>query len=228
MRFTLATAALALCGLASAGTATAAPNGPYGVAYIGLRGSYVITDDGSTLGNGLAGFNYTQSYDGGYATAAYIGWTVTEGIRLEFEGGFRSADIDTVTVVTGDGITYFGGEVVDVGADVQAGTAMANLYYDMDIFGGDVVPWIGAGLGGAHVEYNVTDPLGVFSGNDKAWIFAYQLMAGLTFPISDGLSLTASYHYFTTEHFDRTGTTGEVFKTDLTQHSVDLGIQWHL
>jgi OmpA-OmpF porin, OOP family len=226
MRFTLATAALALSGLASAGIAAAAPKGPYGVAYVGLRGSYVITDDGSTTGN--AGFNYLQSYDDGYASAAYIGWTVTEGIRLEFEGGFRSADIETVTVLAGDGIFYFGGEVVDVGADVQAATAMANFYYDMDIFGGDVVPWIGAGLGAAHVEYNVTDPLGVFSGNDKAWIFAYQLMAGLTFPISEGLSVTASYHYFTTEDFDRTGSTLEVFKTDLTQHSIDLGIQWHL
>jgi opacity protein-like surface antigen len=226
MRFTLATAALALSGLASAGIAAAAPTSPYGVAYIGLRGSYVISDDGSTTGN--AGFNYLQSYDDGYASAAYIGWTVTEGIRLEFEGGFRSADIKNVTIVSDPTLTYLPGAVVDVGADAQAATAMANFYYDMDIFGGDVVPWIGAGLGAAHVEYNVTDPLSVFSGNDKAWIFAYQLMAGLTFPIGDGLSVTASYHYFTTEDFDRTGTTSEVFKTDLTQHSIDLGIQWHL
>ncbi len=201
----------------------------HGVAYIGLRGSYVVTDDGSTTGT--SGFNYLQSYDDGYATAAYIGWAVHDALRLEIEGGFRSADIDTVTIVTGDALlTYLPGQTVDVGADVQAGTAMVNFYYDMDIFGGDVVPWLGAGLGAAHVEYNVTDPLGVFGGNDKAWIFAYQLMAGLTFPIGDGWSLTASYHYFTTEEFDRTSTNAaaEVFKTDLTQHSIDLGIQWHL
>jgi opacity protein-like surface antigen len=225
MRFTLLPAALAVCGAAITQTATA--GNAHGVAYIGLRGSYVVTDDGSTTGTAL--FSYNQSYDGGYATAAYIGWALHDALRLELEGGFRSADIDTVTIVTGDPLlVYLPGDTVDVGADAQAGTVMANFYYDMDVFGGDVVPWIGAGAGGAHVEYNVADPLGVFDGNDKAWIFAYQLMAGLTFPIGDGWSVTASYHYFTTEEFDRTGTTGEVFKTDLTQHSVDLGIQWHL
>ncbi len=225
MRLTLLPAALAVCGAAITQTATA--GNAHGVAYIGLRGSYVFTNDGSTTGT--SGFSYDQGYDDGYAGAVYIGWALHDALRLELEGGFRSADIETVTIVTGDALlTYLPGDTADVGADAQAGTVMANFYYDMDVFGGDVVPWLGAGLGGAHVEYNVTDPLGVFSGNDKAWIFAYQLMAGLTFPIGEGWSLTASYHYFTTEEFDRTGTTGEVFKTDLTQHSVDLGIQWHL
>lgn len=226
MRFTLLPAALAVCGAAITQTATA--GNAHGVAYIGLRGSYVVTDDGSTTGNALS--SYDQTYDDGYAGAVYIGWALHDALRLELEGGFRSADINTLTVVTDPSVVYLPGDTVDVGADAQAGTAMLNFYYDMDVFGGDVVPWVGAGLGGAHVEYNVTDPLGVFSGNDKAWIFAYQLMAGLTFPIGEGWSLTASYHYFTTEEFDRAGTNiaSEVFKTDLTQHSIDLGIQWHL
>ncbi|NOT40322.1 MAG: porin family protein [Alphaproteobacteria bacterium] len=224
MRFTLAPAALALC--ATIGTAAAAGS-TYGTAYIGLRGSYVFTDDGSTTGT--SGFNYIQSYDDGYATAAYLGWTLTHGIRFEAEGGFRSADIDSVLIVSGDaGLNYLPGDVVDVGADVQAATVMGNFYYDFDIFEGQFVPWVGVGAGAAHVEYEVTDPLGVFGGNDDAWIFAYQLMAGITFPVSDGISITASYHYFSTEDFDRTGATGEVFKTDLTQQSIDLGVQIHL
>jgi OmpA-OmpF porin, OOP family len=226
MRFTLLPAALAVCGAAI--TQTAQAGNAHGVAYIGLRGSYVVTDDGSTTGNALS--SYDQSYDDGYSGAVYIGWALHDALRLELEAGFRSADINTLTVVTDPTLVYLPGDTVDVGADAQAGTAMVNFYYDMDVFGGDVVPWIGAGLGGAHVEYNVTDPLGVFSGNDKAWIFAYQLMAGLTFPVGDGWSITASYHYFTTEEFDRASTNiaSEVFKTDLTQHSIDLGIQWHL
>jgi|CXWL01.1.fsa_nt_gi opacity protein-like surface antigen len=225
MRFALAPAALALGSIAVIGTAAAAS--VYGTAYIGLRGSYVITDDGSTTGT--SGFSYTQSYDSGYATAAYLGWTLTDGIRFEAEGGFRSADIDKVRVVTGDALlVYLPGDTVDVGADVQAATVMGNFYYDADIFDGAFVPWVGAGAGAAHVEYEVTDPLGVFDGNDDAWIFAWQLMAGITVPVSDGVSVTASYHYFQTEDFDRTGNTGEVFKTDLTQQSIDLGVQFHL
>jgi OmpA-OmpF porin, OOP family len=224
MRFALAPAALALGSMAVIGTAAAASI--YGTAYIGLRGSYVLTDDGSTTGT--SGFSYTQSYDSGYATAAYLGWVLTDGIRFEAEGGFRSADIDQVHVITGDGVQYLGGETVDVGADVQAATVMGNFYYDADIFDGAFVPWIGAGAGAAHVEYEVSDPLGIFDGNDDSWIFAWQLMAGVTIPVGDGMSVTASYHYFQTEDFDRTGNTGEVFKTDLTQQTIDLGVQFHL
>ncbi len=225
MRFTLATAALALCGLASIETATAAGS-TYGTAYVGLRGSYMMTDDGSTSGN--TGFTYTQSYDDGYAAAIYMGWTLVHGLRFEAEGGFRSADIENVNVVTGDGIIYLGGETVDVGADVQAATVMGNFYYDADIFDGAFVPWVGAGAGAAHIEYNITDPLAYFDGNDETWIFAWQLMAGVTIPVSDGVSITASYHYFQTEDFDRVGNTGELFKTDLTQQTIDLGVQFHL
>lgn len=223
MRFALAPAALAFGSMAVIGTAAAASI--YGTAYIGLRGSYVMTDDGSTTGT--SGFSYTQSYDSGYASAAYLGWVLTDGIRFEAEGGFRSADIDQVHVITAGGL-YLGGETIDVGTDVQAATVMGNFYYDADIFDGAFVPWVGAGAGAAHVEYEVTDPFGVFDGNDEAWIFAWQLMAGITVPVSDGVSVTASYHYFQTEDFDRTGNSGEVFKTDLTQQTIDLGVQFHL
>jgi opacity protein-like surface antigen len=106
-------------------------------------------------------------------------------------------------------------------------TAMVNFYYDLDLDAW-LVPYIGAGAGAAHVEYNVTEPGAIFSGNDKAWIFAYQLMAGVSFPIADGFSMSLGYRYFKTEDFDRTGTTGQVFKTDVTQHSVDVGMQFSL
>ncbi len=225
MRFRLEPAALAFCALATIGSAAAASS-VYGTAYVGLRGSYMMTDDASTTGS--SGFSYTQSYADGYAVAAYLGWTLTEGIRFEVEGGFRSADIESVTVITGDGIIYLGGETVAVGSDVQAATVMGNFYYDADIFEGAFVPWVGVGAGAAHIEYNITDPLAYFDGNDETWIFAWQLMAGVTFPISDGVSMTASYHYFQTEDFDRAGNTGELFKTDLTQQTIDLGVQFHL
>lgn len=228
MRLSLTSAAVALGALAA--TTVPASAGNYGVAYFGLRGSYVVTDDGSTVGapNIISPyFEYDQNYETGYGTSAFLGWTIHDGLRLEIEGGFRSADLDTATVVVGDGVTYFGGEVVDIGSDVQMATAMVNFYYDLD-FGEWLVPYIGAGAGAAQVEYDVSEPGLIFSGNDKAWIFAYQLMAGVTFPISEGFSMSLGYRYFMTEDFDRTGTTGQVFKTDVTQHSVDVGVQFAL
>lgn len=228
MRLSLTSAAVALSALAASSVPASAGN--YGVAYLGMRGSYILTDDGSTIGGPgavLYTFNYDQTYENGYGTSAFLGWTITDGLRLELEGGFRSADLDTATVVAGDGVTYFGGEVVDIGSDVQMATAMVNFYYDLD-FGEWLVPYIGAGAGAAQVEYDVSEPGLIFSGNDKAWIFAYQLMAGVSFPIAQGFSMSVGYRYFTTEDFDRTGTTGQVFKTDVTQHSVDVGMQFSL
>jgi opacity protein-like surface antigen len=229
MRLSLTSAAIAACAL-GASALPAAAAGNYGVAYLGLRGSYIVTEDGSTIGAPgvvLYNFDYDQTYENGYGTSAFIGWTVANDFRIELEGGFRSADLDTATVITGDGVTYLGGETVDIGSDVQMGTAMVNFYYDLDLDAW-LVPYIGAGAGAAHIEYNVTEPGLIFSGNDKAWIFAYQLMAGVSFPIADGFSMSLGYRYFMTEDFDRTGTTGQVFKTDITQHSLDVGMQFSL
>lgn len=223
MRLGVVCAAVVAGSLVSIGSAAAERN--YGTAYLGLRGSYVFTDGGSTTATNL--FDYTQSYEDGYATSAYIAWALGGNFRMELEGGFRSADLDSVTI-TNATTNYLAGDVVNVGSDVQAATVMGNFYYDFDIDAG-FTPWVGAGLGGVSIEYNVTEPFGDISGNDKTWVFGYQFMAGVTIPISDGLAATVGYRYFTTEEFDRVGTAGTaLFKTDLTQHSVDVGLQFQL
>jgi opacity protein-like surface antigen len=223
MRLSVVPAIVLGSSLLSIGSAAAAGN--YATAYLGLRGSYVFTDDGSTQATNL--FNYNEGYEDGYAASAYISWVVASNMRLELEGGFRSADLDEVTMVNNT-TNYVAGQVVDVGADVQAATVMANVYYDFDIDAG-LRLWAGGGLGGAHIEYNVVEPFGDIAGNDRTWVFAYQLMAGVTIPISDGLAATIGYRYFTTEDFDRVGTFGTaIFKTDLTQQSIDFGLQFQL
>ena len=197
--------------------------------YFGLEGGNNWIDDTSVVRVINAGppFATEFGFDSGWAAFLTIGHKFSSRWRLELEGGFRSADLDTATVVVGDGVTYLGGEVVDIGSDVQMATAMVNFYYDFDLDQW-LVPYIGAGAGAAQVEYDVSEPGLIFSGNDKAWIFAYQLMAGVSFPVADGFSMSLGYRYFATEEFDRTGTTGQVFKTDVTQHSIDVGMQFAL
>jgi opacity protein-like surface antigen len=53
-------------------------------------------------------------------------------------------------------------------------------------------------------------------------------MAGITFPVADGISMSAGYRFFQTQDFVYISTVGEEFETDLTQHSFDLGLQFHL
>lgn len=235
MRLSLLAATLSIAASGLTATAASAASDGFGVAYYGLRGSYVWTDSASTHGSMF--FDYNEEYAEGFALALYLGWVLDDNFRLEVEGGFRSADLDQVTIVRDDNLPPFvtPGQVVGVGGDAQVGTAMANLYFDLHIDDdNEVLPWIGAGLGGAFVDYSVDafvpgDPTTVlFAAKDDSWVFAYQFMAGLTIPVGDFTSMTLSYHYFRTADFVYVDAFGEEFETDLTQHSVDLGFQFHL
>jgi len=234
MRLSLAFAAVAAIGALS--SACAANADEYGVAYFGLRGSLAFTESGSTVGS--VDIDYNEDYEEGFGAALVIGWVLDESLRMEIEGGYRSADLDTITIVRDDSLVTAPGDVIDVGGDAQAGTAMVNLYADMHIFDGGVLPWIGVGLGAAFVDYSidamVVDPLSppdlmVFvNAKDDTWVFAYQFMAGVTFPIGQSVSMTAAYRFFQTEDFVYVDGWGVEFETDLTQHSFDLGVNWHL
>jgi OOP family OmpA-OmpF porin len=236
MRLSLAPAMLAVFGAVAFAPAAAA--GEYGsIAYLGLRGSFVITENGET--KGLI-YDYNQKYADGFGAALYMGWVLDENFRLEIEGGFRSADIDEVTIVRDDTLPplppalppppYTPGDVVDAGGDAQVGTAMVNLYYDIHLFDGPILPWIGVGVGGAFIDYAIDDPnsLITFNGKDTTWAFAYQFKAGVTFPVAEGISMSLGYTFFQTEDFTYENVFGEEQETDLTQHSVDLGMQFHL
>lgn len=229
MRSTFAPAAL---GLAAALAFAPSAAAEYDVAYMGLRGSYVITDVGSTQGSIF--FDFNEEYADGFGAGFFMGWVLDSNFRLEIEGTFRSADLEEVTIVRDDLFAVPAGTVVDVGGDAQTGAAMVNVYYDLHLFDGPVLPWIGAGLGGAYVDYAIDatlpgDPLTVmFDGKDTTWAFAYQFMAGITVPVGEGVSMSLAYRYFQTQDFVYVDVFGEEFETDIRQHNVDLSLQFHL
>ncbi|MCE9524408.1 MAG: outer membrane beta-barrel protein [Alphaproteobacteria bacterium] len=225
MRLSLAPAILATLGAATFASVALASD--YGVAYLGLRSSYIATEGAETAGS--VAFDYNEEYaTDGFGAAVFMGWVLDKNFRLEIEGGYRSADLDEVTIVRDDTATYAAGDVVDVGGTAQAGTAMVNFYYDIHLFDGAILPWIGAGLGGAYVDYSIDEPSGQFNSKDNSWVFAYQFMAGVTFPVAEGISMSAGYRYFQTQDFVYEDVFAEEHETDLTQHSFDLGLQFHL
>src|SRR5262245_66629894 len=96
MRFTSAALA-ALIGTAAFAQPAAAE---YDIAYLGLRGSFVITESGSTKGTL---FDYDEDYeDDGYGVGLFMGWVLNDSFRLEIEGTYRSADLDQVTMIRDD------------------------------------------------------------------------------------------------------------------------------
>jgi outer membrane protein OmpA-like peptidoglycan-associated protein len=124
------------------------------------------------------GPNLSDGFDTGVAALGSIGWGFGNGVRIEAEGSWRRNSVDSTNRA---GLT---------GAEQKAGV-MANVVFDMDIGSPWVFPYLGAGAGSQWVQVTqggntVTDPA-----------FAYQAIAGASFPIPwvVGLSATLEYRY---------------------------------
>jgi opacity protein-like surface antigen len=197
------------------------------IGYIGLRGSLIQSDDGDTTSGSI---DYNESYEDGYGAAAFLGWVLDDSFRIEIEAGYRSADVESVHITQNDfdnsteGNTYS----VDSG-NANVGAFMANLYYDIHALGDiGVLPWVGVGVGGAYVDYSLNQSFLTLAASDHTGVFAYQLMAGITVPLADSISGSVGYRYFRTLDFEYVDDFGLSFETDLTQQSIDVGVQFHL
>ncbi len=224
MRLVSLLAASALATASLTAVAQASTGGPIG--YVGLRGSVIETDDGDTTSGSI---NYDESYNTGWGASAFLGWVLNKDFRFELEAGYRSADLDSVFITRDDFDNSLEGHRFDVGGHADVGAFMGNVYYDIHFLGDiGVLPWIGAGIGGAYIDYNVTEPTVTLAAKDNTWAFAYQFMAGVTVPLADSISGSIGYRFFQTEDFTYVDSFGLGFQTKLTQQSIDVGLQFHL
>jgi opacity protein-like surface antigen len=213
------------------GLAAAAPvwAGATGIGYLGLRGSYVSSENQTATS---ADIDVDGKFDNGFGVSGFYGFVIDQSLRGEVEAGYRINDIETITVLRNDLMPASVGTVIPVDGQIDLGMAMMNLYYDFPVNGLPVLPWVGIGAGGAYVNYQVSydygDPLDVVTIKDSDWQFAYQLMAGVTMPIGEATSVSLGYRYFATEDMIYVATDGSEFETTLSHHSVDLGLQFHL
>lgn len=173
-------------------------------------GEGVAVPAGTVLPSGTPVGWSTEFDTGGFFTLAY-GWRMETGLRFEAELGYSSSDVDThrnVTVGGGDiggadaavlitGSPALGVTVADLVADgrgvIRNTSLMLNGFYDFDL-GGPVGAYLGAGIGfnRVKVRYNPSD-VDIINGNDT--VFAYQLMAGANFAVSDNIELFGGYRY---------------------------------
>jgi len=117
-------------------------------------------------------------------------WNIGAGIGYEFSDWFR-AD------VTAD--FRFPADWNGVSTSLSMSTVMLNGYASMGNFSG-FSPYIGAGIGAAYLNWDtfdfpdllqVTGPAAV--NND--WRFAYALMAGVSFDLTEKLAIDTGYRY---------------------------------
>ncbi len=127
-----------------------------------------------------------MSFDSGFLGTFAVGYDLANPFRVEAEYGWQKNDLDRLSYNN-----QFGN--FDQG-DLKIQSLMVNGYYDIDT-GSPWIPFVGAGIGWAKVDLNTPAlPLG-----DNDDVFAYQLMAGVAYAISDQLFVDAQYRFFGTQ-----------------------------
>ena len=164
----------------------------------------------------------TASFDAGGVGLASIGYGLGNGFRVELEGDYR------YNHVSGSGTR---------GREEKYG-GMLNGLFDLDIGSPYAFPYIGAGAGYSWVDRRTQagSTLSGFTTRGVDSSFAYQAIAGVSFPVPPvvGLSLTAEYRFFALTGdrefgFRQTGAvpaSGRITTTDNYNHSLLIGLRY--
>lgn len=185
--------------------------------YISAKGGVNWMTD-QTVNTGNAGV-YDTDFDAGYTLTAALGYDYTSNWRGEIEASILDNDVES----------HASGNTEDAGSDGSVTTIaiMANAIYDFEN-SSDFVPYIGAGIGFARVEFK--DYSSADSGDildDEANAFAYQAFAGMAYEFHEDWALTLDYKYFATDKPDVKTTLGSN-DTDIDNenHSVNFGLRY--
>lgn len=127
-------------------------------------------------------FTEEFSTDPGFGFIAAVG-NRFENVRGEVEMAYRTNDMDE----------FSSGGTLSVNGDITSLAVMGNLLVDLPL-GESLQPFLGAGMGLANVEANIT---GILNEDDDT-VFAYQAIAGIGFPLTHVTTLDLQYRYFAT------------------------------
>jgi len=131
-------------------------------------------------------------YDDGFVGGLNGGYAFNNGLDLELEGTMRYNDANHIR----------GYDSGVARGSMRNYAIMGNAYYHIPIpdWGVPVSPFVGVGVGAAdYVPYHIrsdTMPYPAYVGGPDAWGFAYQAMAGLSYAVTDQISLSAEYRWF--------------------------------
>ncbi|MFC5385882.1 outer membrane protein [Aquamicrobium segne] len=108
---------------------------------------------------------------------------------------------------------------------------LANAYVDLGTWNG-ITPYVGAGIGGAHVKWgDLINDIGGYEQRHKgakSWRFAYALMAGASYCLTDRTVLDAGYRFSRIEGgrmFEKNGA-GPGFDKGFNTHEVRAGLRY--
>ncbi|MBC8018706.1 MAG: porin family protein [Verrucomicrobia bacterium] len=188
----------------SATVASAADMAPYVGGSVGL---FMPTDSRITDNSGVSG---DIEYNAGYSLSAVGGVEFNNGLRLEGELTFKSAEMDKFTS---------GGTV---NSDLSVLAALASGYFDFKNTS-PFTPYVGGGLGVATVYVGrITNSTGfLLSNKDDDTVFAYQIGTGVGINVGSNVTLDLGYRYFGT-----TDPEFNDFKAEFDSHNLLAGVRY--
>jgi opacity protein-like surface antigen len=187
--------------------------------YVGLEGGVTFLSDSSF---DVAGINVGDiKFDTGWGVGLTGGYDFGTW-RLEGELVYRANDVKEFSDSAGSS---------PLDGDVSSTALMVNAYYDFRTISPSVIPYVGAGIGAAFVTADVTDPDPVSGGkvlDDDDTVFAYQLIAGVAFPVSKELAIDLNYRYFgtTDPSFEIVGGGGVSGDAEVQSHNIFVGLRY--
>ncbi|MCK0128909.1 P44/Msp2 family outer membrane protein [Erythrobacter sp. F6033] len=163
---------------------------------------------------------WNTEFDTGYALSGQVGYAFENGFRVEAEAAYSEYGVGTHSGLTVGGTDIDAVDVAvltrgaadaanpTVGAVIADGQGQVsnfglfgNVFYDIDT-GSALKPYVGGGVGYQWVDVDYS-PSGVAVGEDDDGAFAYQLMAGASYEVSDSVELFGQYTWRdTTEDAD--------------------------
>lgn len=204
-------AALASSLIANAATAQVS----VGDTYMSIAGLYVVpTDSDWSYTEGGETLSTEVKWDAGFGLLFAYGFGTEDGLRGELEVGYRKADIDELKGIsaTEGGVTV-SVEDFELGLDGDM-TTLSLMGNGIVSFGaGQLRPYVGAGLGLARHDGTLDAQTVTIAGNEFAVeessgddiVFAYQVMGGVGFEMSESTEVRVGYRYFATGDADIDG-----------------------
>lgn len=214
-----AATAVLLAATGSAGLALGAEPGPY----IGLQGAATFQREADNSGSDL---HITSKYNSGYNVAGVLGWNYGQNWRAEAEIGYRRNGLDKLVVDKATGTGLAGGQTYAAHGHLGTTDVMGNLWYDFNM-GDGWKPYVGGGIGWAHINANNVSTNGVPLVDDTSNVFAYQLGAGIGYALTPRTTVSVDYRYFATKDPTFTDTaTGTQFNSQYRTNNVGLSLRY--
>jgi len=166
--------------------------------YVGLIGGYVIPstlNGNSTPVGAPIAYDYDLDLKNGYLVGAKVGWLTpfsNRALAVEFEYNHIENKMDYWDNFLGTGLE------AETDGKVKIDSFMFNLIARYPT--GRFHPYLGAGAGCAYVKMSDMDHsfmgsyIGTINGGSDT-VFAYQVMAGLDFDITQNIIIGMSYKY---------------------------------